>query len=624
MCPAGKEYSLNLWPHDMKSYLDRKLHSHFELRYYLLDSSKCVLPTNGVANAQKLHEDSRPLDANPLRGLIRINEISAQRGLDDSSRDHADQDGIDGSSSNGNKRLSEQLKSYYAKHLDPSEYVEPEDLDALQSIETAQEAYNERLSVGFSAAIKELEGLNYPGVTDPQLRIATRLRPIDGLSHNAAVQYSVMPRSESGAEMGISLPEEYNGLGYQNLILMVFKLMRYRDAWMRVGKADKSTNTTKDEYLIPPIHLVMVEEPEAYLHAQAQQVFLKKAYDVLRNHADLKPKSGEGSTKTDPSLQTQLIVSTHSSHIAHECDFSCLRYFRRQPAFSDQVPTSTVINLSQVFGTEDETHRFVQRYLRATHCDLFFADAAILVEGAAERMLIPHFIRTYFDRLNNCYITILEISGSHAHRLKPLIEHLGLSTLIVTDIDSIDPDENRKAVSPKRKASHITGNTTLKKWHPKIESIDSLLDLGSNKKIKKYPDTPLFSIRVAYQMPITLSVGKGATPSEVLSRTFEDALTLQNLDYFKGVEGVAGMNKIQSAASSSTNAKELSDLLFQAVRSISKAEFALDLLLLKNPSELAVPEYICEGLEWLERHLDRRDGDTHDIARNNLTKAVVK
>jgi len=77
---------------------------------------------------------------------------------------------------------------------------------------------------------------------------------------------------------------------------------------------------------------------------------------------------------------------------------------------------TTVINLSDVFGDGSETERFVTRYLRSQHCDLFFADAAILVEGPAEKMLVPNFIRGGYKFLTQCYITILEINGSHAHR----------------------------------------------------------------------------------------------------------------------------------------------------------------------------------------------------------------
>ena len=153
---------------------------------------------------------------------------------------------------------------------------------------------------------------------------------------------------------------------------------------MRVGKAAKKQD---DDEIIQPLHIVLVEEPEAHLHAQVQQVFIKKAYGVLRNNSRL---------KTDQ-FNTQMIVSTHSSHVAHELAFTCLRYFRREPASKKgEVPSVTVINLSNTFGSENDTSRFAARYIRSTDCDLFFADAVILVEGSAERMLIPHFIRHKF------------------------------------------------------------------------------------------------------------------------------------------------------------------------------------------------------------------------------------
>ncbi|MGO7388926.1 AAA family ATPase, partial [Rhizobium ruizarguesonis] len=80
------------------------------------------------------------------------------------------------------------------------------------------------------------------------------------------------------------LPEDSNGLGYQNLISMVFRLMAFRDSWMRVGKAQSKAS---DEAIIPPLHLVLIEEPEVHLHTQVQQVFIRQAYKILRNHDQL-------------------------------------------------------------------------------------------------------------------------------------------------------------------------------------------------------------------------------------------------------------------------------------------------------------------------------------------------
>ena len=48
---------------------------------------------------------------------------------------------------------------------------------------------------------------------------------------------------------------------------------------------------------------------------------------------------------------TQLVISTHSSHVARETDFADLRYFKRLSEGSEStIATSKVINLSDVFG----------------------------------------------------------------------------------------------------------------------------------------------------------------------------------------------------------------------------------------------------------------------------------
>ena len=88
-----------------------------------------------------------------------------------------------------------------------------------------------------------------------------------------------------------------------------------------------------------------------------------------------------------------MCIRDSSSSIALECEFTDLRYFRRTKS-AEGLPISVVINLSNVFGVPTQTSRFVTRYLKTTHCDLFFADAAILIEGAGERIFMPCLLYT--------------------------------------------------------------------------------------------------------------------------------------------------------------------------------------------------------------------------------------
>lgn len=583
---GGGAATVALWPDHMRGYLDRRLKSQFVVRAYLLDATKCSAPVNGIAKPQLLPSEIGPVDGNPLKELIRVHAIAAQRGLGQSESGDHDEQGepveVD------RKALSEQLRNYYKKHLDPATAPEPKDLAALAAIEEAQRQFDVRLAAGFESAITELQELNYPGVNDPRLRIATQLRPIDGISHSAAVTYELGDTAAHGAPTYLRLPEGANGLGYQNLISMVFRLMAFRDSWMRKGKASKAT---VEQSNLQPVHLVIIEEPEAHLHPQVQQVFVRKAYDILRNHPEL------GAKKT---LRTQLIVSTHSSHVAHECEFSSLRYFRRLAPDVGAMATSAVINLTTVFGVGDQTKKFVTRYIRSVHCDLFFADAAILVEGDAERILVPHFIRKHFPALHRCYVTLMQVGGAHAHRLRDLIDHLGLTTLVITDVDTGAAEGHHKFQEPKRGCGQVTNNPTLKAWHPNKKLYDELLVLTEAEK-EKISAFPQYSVRVAYQCPVQIAPNVEALPS-----TFEDAFTLENLALVKDLpEGGALMEALKAAINAGHSNEKIGPEISRIIRETKgKAEFALDVLFVdKDLKELAVPAYIKSGLQWLENKL---------------------
>ena len=591
-------FTVSLWPQNLTEFLGRRLGLIFEIKAYVLDPIKCRDPEHGLAQPQPLARDSAPIDGNPLKGLIRIDEISAQRGFGyaegGSDTGTNDEDG-DGVTSSGQRKLSEQLRQYYRRHLDPSKNPDARDLHALKAIEDAQKAFDGRLQEGFSEAIHEMETMGYPGVTDPRLSISTLIKPVDGLKHKAAVQY-VIPMKAGKTAVDLHLPEDSIGLGYQNLISMVFRLMSFRDAWMRVRKAETRTVGSEDAF-IPPLHLVLIEEPEAHLHTQVQQVFIRQAYKILRAHNEL----GAGTR-----LTTQLVVSTHSSHLAHECEFKSLRYFRRMPAKDGEIPTARIVNLTNIFGDDADTERFVTRYLQVTHCDLFFADAIVLIEGPAERILIPHFIRNHveYSDLLECYITWLEIGGSHAHRLRNLIEHLGLTTLIITDLDAID--EARKSVNPIRACKQLSRNATLKSWCPATAILDELLEKTEIEKTMLYGPQG-FSVRVAYQCPITISF-KGAT-CEALANTFEDALVFHNIELFSGINGNGLLRRFKQTLENSTTIDQLGKSLFDELKEGDKAELAMDLLELKDPKSLKTPAYINEGLLWLAKQLRTRQAE---------------
>lgn len=511
-----------IFPKHMMDFLSKKLSNHFILRYYLLDP-------NHKEDIQPQISLGDPLENSPLDNLIKIDIINAQRGMND---ENADTEQIE------NRKLSNLLTSYYSNHLDPNKgEISDDDLNAIEKLNEATSNFTEIMKTSFEPALNELSEIGYPPFGTPNITLNPQIKTADSINHSNALQYK--------ADDNLFLPENYNGLGYQNLIFMTFKMICFRDSWLKYGK--QKTEADK----IAPIHLVLIEEPEAHLHPQAQQVFIKKAFQVLTSRKEI----------NDGNLTTQMIVSTHSSHIVHECNFEQLRYFKRD--FTAKIPSTNVVNLTNIFGSDWETKRFVTRYIKLNHCDLFFADAAILIEGDAERILMPYFVSKH-KHLTQSYICILTIGGSHAYRLRPLIESLCIPTLIITDLDPVQEDSNKKRserIPSKLNVGQKTCNTTLKTWIPKQESIDKLL--SATEHDKESNDT--FPLKVAYQ----------TTEGE---QTFEDAIKNENPHLY---------DKINN--------------------SLPKAEKALNLLYIEEfETTLNTPRYIESGLIWLDNILQNK------------------
>ena len=567
----GKE-QINLWPNDFCHFLKRKLNQYFKMSYYTLD------PKMYDDDSISINSDLEKLNLNPLKNLVKIDVINAQRGLNDASSERVE--------SSSNKKLASELRSYYDEHLKPNDdLLEEGDLEFIKEAFKAERRFDEKLEGSFIKPINELRSLGYPGFTDPKIHISTKINYTDGLNHASAVQYSTTKNNTKHTR----LPEDYTGLGYQNLIWMVFKLMSFRDEWLS-NKNKKKLST--DKKVTPPLHLVVIEEPEAHLHTQVQQAFINKAYEVLINHKLIKKSN---------TFSTQLLVSTHSSYIIQELDFSNLRYFKRLECEScTKSPKSEIINLAEVFGNNLETTGFVKRYIKTTHCDIFFADAAILIEGSAERMLLPEFINRN-ELLSSAYLTILEIGGSHAFRLKPLIEKLGIYTLIISDLDPCKEQKNKKAkkVYPEKGKGYVTKNNTLIKWAPQKKVIDDLLSVTNES------EQQVGNIFVTYQKEIKVK-GHFSKSGNIIPSTFEDALILENTVFFKNtIQRTGPTKKIKATIDSSTGIKTLNRKIYNvfADRSFKKAEFSLDVLFAQDIKKLVAPSYISRGLKWLEDRL---------------------
>lgn len=564
-----KASSPDLYPINLCDFLGKgsNLREYFDVKYYIIDPA---LEPDEEDIVQPTPDNE--LDNNPLEKLIRVDTILA-------SRDFSDPEGQTDSDID---TLSRQFQLYYKSRNIEHEELTSEDLALIGGIAKANETYDEKLKRTFENPVDELKNINYPGFQNPMIKISSRIQIEEAIKHDSAVQFAIHGMED------LTLPEKYNGLGYRNLISIYLKLIDFRDRWLRA---------LNDGDNIEPIHIVFVEEPEAHLHAQAQQVFVDKAFEALCNNELIKANSW---------LRTQLVLSTHSNHVVNKLDLNCMRYFRRV-LDDNKLPISKVVNLSSTFGTDNETKQFVTRYIRLTHCDIFFSDAIILVEGPAEKILVPSFLTK--ANLTSYYISIIEINGRHAHSFRRLIEKIGIATLIVTDIDATetkvgeDGRKRHKSVITAKGKGHKTGNLSIKSWLSGKEQIDSLFALDNKDKI-------IGNVKIAFQTPVKVKWERDKDAvTEICPYTFEDALIFTNLELFRqeGLKKMGAITTIANLLKNSSSADELQEKIFDKLEcsgGFQKAEFAISLLYKDNFMDLEAPEYIREGLEWMKCYLD--------------------
>lgn len=584
------------WPRSMTDYLQRELKSEYELRYFILDRSQFDENFREVGDYVPDELGGEPGGGTILKSLIHIDNLGAQRHLADPNPEAGGR----------SEDLSKRLSRFYKRNLNQRQ----DDHIALKALFDSEQALNIHLDGVFKPMLDRLSKLGYPGVNNPRLKIMSALDPAHVMSQDARVHYQI-----GDGEDTATLPDSYNGLGFKNLIYMVVEILDSQARWATMDNR-------------PPLHLLFVEEPEAHLHAQLQQVFIRNILELLNIEGD------DGSI-----FGSQMVITTHSPHILYERGFKPIRYFRRKKVGKEQL--TEVLNLSAFYQSQPDDRDFLERYLKLTHCDLFFSDAAILVEGNVERLLLPVMIRKSAKTLRSACLCILEVGGAFGHRFQSLIEFLGLTTLIITDIDSValvaqaaddamddeeveefevpadaeddaagqardnvqDPVREPMVPAPKKKYGKAclpsepdaaTSNQTLIKWLPGKLTIEDLRNATEADKTHVLEDDA--KVRVAYQTERAIT-WNGATET-LCGRTLEEDFGLENPDWSQAIaRKPLGLIVKGEAAGPAALAKGLHQKVSR--KSFDKTKFALAVLT-EDEKAWHVPTYIRDGLVWLK------------------------
>jgi len=383
---------------------------------------------------------------------------------------------------------------------------------------------------------------------------------------NTLIKYSYL-------EQGLSIPQGQFGLGYSNLMTIIGEVIDYIEQY-----SDDNTNSK--------LNLICIEEPEAFMHPQMQELFIKNINDAISHLL----------SETTKNINSQLIVTTHSSHILNS-KIHTSNSFDNINYITVIDNKSTAVNLSDenIINSESSNAlndlKFIKKHIKHKVSELFFSDAIIFVEGITEETLLNFYIDND-EKLSKYYISIFNINGAHGLVYHKLIKLLKVPTLIITDLDIKRTDEEKNNFS---QINDLNGRKTTNSTIKHYKGDENIQDIQSC-----YEDENLY---ITYQSE--KSRGYYAT-------SLEESFILKNYQN-KILNNVLRMLRPKVYKQYIMREKSIRKLIhssykWQSTLSTSKSDFANELLyqfsIKEDEEELPIlPEYITNALDWLKTQL---------------------
>lgn len=524
-----------------------------------------------------------------LQNVLSFRSISAKRSVTNKEND---------------KTLSTQTSQIYKRTAESKEQEEAV-ADFKKELRRTDGELSDIYKKMFSSLLENVSKFGGIKGSETHIKIASTLQHRELLDGNTTVLYS---------HDSHELPEHFNGLGYMNLISMIF------DIEMLMTSFRGSLNEKP-----AALNLFFIEEPEAHTHPQMQYVFIKNIKSLLQE-----------SRKREDGLMVNLqtVITTHSSHIVAESDFDDIKYLKRIPS-TNGVEAKSLKSLKDEYSSEDpqqdadckKSYKFLKQYLTLNRAELFFADKVIFVEGDTERILLPAMMRKLdqehpdpnYPPLLSQYVSVVEV-GAHAQIFEKFINFIGVKALVITDLDSgyTSPVFESDGVTPKlykngeqvtetatclpldTRADHTT-NAALTFYHQKSRN-DLAYFLGlqlADKVLSKIGD----SWKKADNGQILLVFQSAEDGYH--GRSFEDTFFALNKDFLGN-----DSSKFPSLTAKWFNnyVDGTCDALTFAEKAVgSKPSLAIEILLNSTQQEALsfsnwkTPAYIREGLEWLRK-----------------------
>lgn len=312
-------------------------------------------------------------------------------------------------------------------------------------------------------------------------------------------------------EIDNNVPIQTLGLGQKNIL------------YLSLFIAELENSSNKHE-----INILLIEEPEAHLHPQLQKI-------LFSNLNDLKT--------------TQVFMTSHSTHIASDCDYKNLNILFR----NNQKEVKSFSPFKEGLLTEREK-LLLKRYLDATRSEMFFASAIIYVEGVGEQFIIPSIAKAVYGiNLTEHNISVIPI---HSRFFDPYLKLVQDNNLEIPTVAIIDGDTDE--------LEDGEDNTTAVDNAKKLEVAERVL-VSSGTKTLEVDLFPSFGVNESYLKDCFVNLGHETSYNNLIKAT-KDSPELWEMELIKRID-----------------------------QTIKKGRFAQELSLLID-EDFFVPEYIKNAI----------------------------